>query len=90
MRLGTTELILILGIALVIFGPAKLPELGRTIGKTLREFKTQANSVTDEFKLEEDKKIKNKSWLFWNNQLLFLIFEMFEPFELKCLQEYSE
>lgn len=56
MRLGTTELILILGIALVIFGPSKLPELGRSIGKALKEFKTQANSVTDEFEDEEDEK----------------------------------
>ena len=58
MRLGTTELILILGLALVIFGPSKLPELGRSIGKALKEFKTQANSVTDEFKDESDEKKK--------------------------------
>jgi sec-independent protein translocase protein TatA len=54
MRLGTTELILILGIALVIFGPSKLPELGRSIGKALSEFKSQANKVTDEFKDDSD------------------------------------
>ena len=47
---------LILGIALVIFGPSKLPELGRSIGKALNEFKTQANKVTDEFKDESDEK----------------------------------
>lgn len=56
MRLGTTELILIFGIALVIFGPAKLPELGRSIGKALNEFKSQANKVTEEFKDETDEK----------------------------------
>lgn len=56
MRLGTTELILIFGLALVIFGPSKLPELGRSIGKALNEFKTQANKVTDEFKDESDEK----------------------------------
>lgn len=48
MRLGTTELLLIFGIALVIFGPSKLPELGKTLGKTIKEFKDQANKVTDD------------------------------------------
>lgn len=48
MRIGTTELLLIFGIALVIFGPSKLPELGRTLGKTINEFKSQANKVTEE------------------------------------------
>lgn len=48
MRIGTTELLLIFGIALVIFGPSRLPELGRTLGKTINEFKAQANKVTDE------------------------------------------
>lgn len=48
MRLGTMELFLIFGIALIIFGPSKLPELGRTLGKTINEFKAQANKVTDD------------------------------------------
>lgn len=50
MRLGTTELLLLFGIALIIFGPSKLPELGRTLGKTINEFKAQANKATDELK----------------------------------------
>lgn len=37
--LGMPELILILVLALVFFGPAKLPELGSAIGKTIREFR---------------------------------------------------
>lgn len=36
---GTQELILILVIALVIFGPKKLPEIGKAIGKSINEFK---------------------------------------------------
>lgn len=47
-RLGTTELILILGIALVIFGPAKLPQIGKAFGETIREFKNHANKVSEE------------------------------------------
>ncbi|QUH19944.1 twin-arginine translocase TatA/TatE family subunit [Alkaliphilus sp. B6464] len=60
-RLGTTELILILGIALVIFGPAKLPELGKAMGKGLNEFKSHANRITEDVKESvdvEDKKDK--------------------------------
>lgn len=38
-RLGTTELLLILGIALLIFGPTKLPKLGKALGQTIGNFK---------------------------------------------------
>jgi sec-independent protein translocase protein TatA len=37
--LGTQELMLILAIALVLFGGAKIPELGRSLGQAIREFK---------------------------------------------------
>lgn len=37
-NLGMSELILILAIALVVFGPGKLPEIGREIGKGIGEF----------------------------------------------------
>lgn len=44
--IGVPELLLILVIGLVFFGPGKLPELGRAIGKSLKEFKnaTEENS----------------------------------------------
>ena len=45
--LGTTELIVILIIALVVFGPSKLPEIGRAIGKGIYEFKSAASDLTD-------------------------------------------
>lgn len=44
-RIGTTELLLILGIALLIFGPAKLPKLGKAIGQTISNFKRTAASA---------------------------------------------
>ncbi|MBC8591208.1 twin-arginine translocase TatA/TatE family subunit [Wansuia hejianensis] len=56
MKLGAWELVLILGIALVIFGPAKLPELGQSMGKAIREFKGQVNKVTDDIKDDSDDK----------------------------------
>lgn len=43
MKLGMWELILLLVLALVIFGPSKLPEVGKSLGKALSEFKDQVN-----------------------------------------------
>lgn len=51
-RIGAPELILILAIALVIFGPSKLPEIGKSLGKALGEFKGHANKIVDEAKLD--------------------------------------
>lgn len=48
--LGAPELILILVLALIIFGPGKLPEVGRALGKGIREFKNATTSVTEEIK----------------------------------------
>ena len=49
-NLGIPEVIVILGIALVIFGPKKLPELGRNLGKGLKNFKDSLNSAASEMK----------------------------------------
>ncbi|MEW6661505.1 MAG: twin-arginine translocase TatA/TatE family subunit [Bacillota bacterium] len=38
--IGPTELILILALALIIFGPGKLPDVGKSLGKTIREFRS--------------------------------------------------
>jgi sec-independent protein translocase protein TatA len=45
--LGTTELIVILALALIVFGPSKLPEIGKAIGKGIHEFKSAATEITD-------------------------------------------
>jgi sec-independent protein translocase protein TatA len=45
--LGPTELILILAIALIIFGPGKISDLGKSLGTSLREFR-RATSLDDE------------------------------------------
>ena len=46
--IGVPELMLILVVGLVVFGPAKLPEIGRALGKTIGEFKKLSNSITVE------------------------------------------
>jgi sec-independent protein translocase protein TatA len=46
-------LILILVIALIIFGPSKLPEIGRAFGSTLREFKNSAKDLMSSDEKEE-------------------------------------
>lgn len=50
--LGLPELLLILVIGLVFFGPGKLPDVGKAIGKSMREFKTALNSDEPETKKE--------------------------------------
>lgn len=50
MKIGTTELILILVVALVVFGPSKLPELGKLAGQAVGSFKRYVNSFEGEWK----------------------------------------
>jgi len=45
---GPASIILILIVALLIFGPSKLPELGRAAGKTLKEFRNATKGLDDE------------------------------------------
>ncbi|TCS82444.1 twin-arginine translocase TatA/TatE family subunit [Tepidibacillus fermentans] len=47
-NIGIPGLILILVIALVIFGPSKLPEVGRAFGRTIKEFKNATKDILDE------------------------------------------
>src|SRR5437868_4192384 len=59
--LGLPELLLIFVVALIVFGPRKLPEIGRTLGKALGEFKKATdelkNTIEREVHLEELKQI---------------------------------
>lgn len=52
-KVGVTELLLLLGLALIIFGPKKLPEIGKSLGKSINEFKRSVS--TDDEKPAEGK-----------------------------------
>lgn len=54
-NIGVPGLILVLIIALVIFGPSKLPQLGRAVGQTLKEFKTSTRDIINDEEKEEVK-----------------------------------
>ncbi len=48
--IGLPEMILILVVALLVFGPKKLPEIGKSLGKALRSFQDASRDFQDEFK----------------------------------------
>ena len=52
-QFGVTELIIVLTIALLIFGPSKLPQLGQAIGKTIRGFRRSVSGSEEEGTVEE-------------------------------------
>lgn len=52
MNLGSGELILMVLVALVVFGPKKLPELGKSLGQGLREFRKGTRELRRELSLE--------------------------------------
>jgi len=49
MNLGMSEILIILVIVLILFGPKKLPELARGLGQSIREFKKGASEIKQEF-----------------------------------------
>ena|SRR5438309_728995 len=57
--IGMPELIIILVIALIIFGPRKLPELGRSLGRSINEFKKASNelrsTLEEEIRVDEQR-----------------------------------
>ena len=63
--IGMPELIVIMVIALIIFGPRKLPELGRSLGRSLNEFKRASNelkhTLDEEIRIEEQRSAERQT-----------------------------
>jgi TatA/E family protein of Tat protein translocase len=54
--LGTTELLVILALALLVFGPKKLPDLASSLGKAIRSFRRATTDLQDQLELDENVK----------------------------------
>lgn len=54
-NLGISGLLLILVVALIIFGPSKLPEIGKAAGDSLREFKNATKGLTNDESTDDEK-----------------------------------
>lgn len=61
MRLGTTEIILIVVLALVLFGGGKLAGVGKALGKSIKDFKNEVKDDKAEEKSKEDKRTKHEA-----------------------------
>ena len=57
-NVGPMELIVVLIIALVVLGPKKLPEVGKSLGKGMREFKDSISGMAGNDEADEPKRIK--------------------------------
>lgn len=54
--IGWWEILIVLLLFLLLFGAKRLPEIGRSLGKGMREFKKSLSGVTDELEKEEEEK----------------------------------
>ena len=51
--LGTSELLIILAIVVLVFGVGKLPEIGRQVGQGIKNFKKEMNDVSEDLSIED-------------------------------------
>jgi TatA/E family protein of Tat protein translocase len=62
--IGFPEMLLIMAVALLVFGPKKLPEIGRSLGRAIREFKRSSDELKERFeeevRAEEFKSVKDE------------------------------
>jgi sec-independent protein translocase protein TatA len=59
-NIGISGLLIILVIALIVFGPAKLPQLGKAFGETLREFKNSTRGIVEDDKVDPIELLKEE------------------------------
>ena len=61
MPIGATELIVILIIALLVFGPKRLPDMGRSLGKAIREFRNAGKEIQNDIVESMDKEDRDST-----------------------------
>jgi sec-independent protein translocase protein TatA len=54
MSIGPVEIVIVLALALLVFGPQRLPQMGRTLGRAMREFRKASGDITGAFSLADD------------------------------------
>lgn len=59
-RIGPMEIALIVVVALLIFGPSKLPQLGKSVGDTIKEFKKSMKTVKEEINADDETEAKKE------------------------------
>ncbi|ARK31566.1 twin-arginine translocase TatA/TatE family subunit [Halalkalibacter krulwichiae] len=71
-NIGIPGLILVLVIALMIFGPSKLPEIGKAFGSTLKEFKKATNELVNHESADDRPKKRKRNFKQLNNLIIEL------------------
>lgn len=81
-NIGLPELLIIVSIALIVFGPNKLPELARAFGKAMREFKKATDEVKESFEAETRDLEELKSTITDDKTLADFVEEVSKPLEV--------
>jgi len=89
-NIGLPELLIIVAIALIVFGPNKLPELAKAFGKAMREFKKATEEVKESFEAETKDLEELKDTLTQENLLADLGEEITTPAETAPMTPASE
>ncbi len=61
MKLGPLEVVVIFAVILLVFGPSKLPQIGKAFGKGLREFKNASKEISSQLDMDEDEEEQTKA-----------------------------
>lgn len=61
MKLGPLEVVVIFVVILLVFGPSKLPQIGKAFGKGLREFKNASKELSSQLDMDDDEEGQTKA-----------------------------
>ena len=61
MKLGPLEVVVIFAVILLVFGPSKLPQIGKAFGKGLREFKNASKELSSQLDMDDDEEEQTKA-----------------------------